>query len=313
MTRKTSATWAPTSVPTIRDRWLHGDFDHVVDVYRENIGPLAAAGRHDDVQFLEHRIADLLATRDHFAHADLYWASRDMTEFTASAAATLPEWTARAAMPSPSGFICWAKSPATTEFASTHSPGIKEMYTDMTAWHIRDDGQLQIMVGMRTDRAQQAANELGLQTPFLTAVAANIDPDAPIAGADEDGLVAPAALLAAAWLLMSQEGVTDTRRLKLSRPKRAKQRNATPEPDSASHEYVSLIELHHADSFRATLQPDPNAKGRHYTHRWWVKSHWRQQACGPGKKYRKPLLILPYIKGPHGTPLAADRVNVWRH
>ncbi len=313
MTRKTSTTWAATSVPTLRDHWLHGDFDHVVTVYRENISQLALAGRHHDVQFLEQRIADLVDSRERLAHADLFWVSRDMTDFTAAAAATLPEWTARAAMPSPSGFICWAKPIGVTEFQAAYAPGVKEMHTDMTAWFTRDNGRLDIITGMRLDRYPQAARELGLRTPFLSAIAASIDPDEPFAGADEDGLVAPAALLATAWLLMSQDGVTDHRRIKLSRKKRLQQRTETTEASDSSHEYVSLIELHDADSLRATPPPDSDQNIRHYTHRWWVKAHWRQQACGPGNKYRRPRLILPYIKGPTGTPLATDRVHVWRH
>lgn len=312
MTRKTSATWAPTSVPTLRDQWLRGSFDGPVAIYREKISQLAAR-RHHDVEFLEQRIADLLYQHEQLAHADLYWASRDMTDFTAAAATTLPEWTPRAAMPSPNGIICWAKPIGTTQFLSSNSPGVKEMHTDMTAWITRDNGRLDIIVGMRLDRAPEAARELGIHTPFLDAIAASIDLDEPVAGADEEGLAAPAALLATAWLLMSQDGVTDHRRLKLLRNNRAHRPAESPDPADSSHEYVSLIELHNADSLRATHPSTSEPKGRHYTHRWWVRAHWRQQACGPGRKYRRPLLILPYIKGPNGTPLATDRVYVWRH
>lgn len=313
MTRKTSATWAPTSVPTLRDQWLKGSVDETVAVYREKIAQLTEARRHSDVEFLERRIANLLDQREQLAHADLYWASRDMSDFTLSAAATLPEWTPRAMMPSPSGIICWAKPMGLTQFVVANSPGVKEMYTDVTAWITRRDGRLDIITGMRTDRAPQAVREPGLHTPFLDAIAASVDLDEPVAGADDDGVAAPAAVLATAWLLMAQDGVTDHKRLKLSRKQRVRPPTEAHEPADSSHEYVSLIELHNADSLRIARPAKSDPKDRHYTHRWWVRSHWRQQACGPGNKFRRPLLILPYIKGPDGTPLATDRVHVWRH
>jgi len=36
---------------------------------------------------------------------------------------------------------------------------------------------------------------------------------------------------------------------------------------------------------------------------WLVRGHWRQQACGEGRRDRKPVWILPYIKGDLDAPL----------
>lgn len=43
---------------------------------------------------------------------------------------------------------------------------------------------------------------------------------------------------------------------------------------------------------------------------WVVRGFWRQQACGPNLSERRPVFVLPYIKGPADKPLKApaDRV-----
>lgn len=38
-------------------------------------------------------------------------------------------------------------------------------------------------------------------------------------------------------------------------------------------------------------------------HRWIVRGHWRNQACGPGRQERRMTYIAPYVKGPDGAPL----------
>jgi hypothetical protein len=48
-------------------------------------------------------------------------------------------------------------------------------------------------------------------------------------------------------------------------------------------------------------------------HQFIVRGHWRQQACGPKRAWRKPTFIAPYVKGPTGTPLVTKpTVHVWR-
>lgn len=40
-----------------------------------------------------------------------------------------------------------------------------------------------------------------------------------------------------------------------------------------------------------------------WDHRWLVRGHWRNQACGPGRKDRRPRYIPEHIKGPEDKPL----------
>jgi hypothetical protein len=63
-------------------------------------------------------------------------------------------------------------------------------------------------------------------------------------------------------------------------------------------------------------KPSSQAKGeRHveWTHRWIVKGHWRQQAYGPKRQFRRPVYISSHIKGPDDLPLIEqDVVKVWK-
>ena len=39
------------------------------------------------------------------------------------------------------------------------------------------------------------------------------------------------------------------------------------------------------------------------SHRFPVRGHWRNQACGPARSERRPTYVAPYIKGPVDAPL----------
>jgi hypothetical protein len=40
-----------------------------------------------------------------------------------------------------------------------------------------------------------------------------------------------------------------------------------------------------------------------WSHRWIVRPHWRQQACGPGRLERRSIWIQAHVKGPEDKPL----------
>lgn len=60
--------------------------------------------------------------------------------------------------------------------------------------------------------------------------------------------------------------------------------------------------------------PDTTAGPEHdaveWSCQWVVSGHWRQQACGENHAERRPVFVLPHIKGPSDKPLKApaDRV-----
>jgi hypothetical protein len=48
-----------------------------------------------------------------------------------------------------------------------------------------------------------------------------------------------------------------------------------------------------------------------WSHRWVVSGHWRQQACGPNYSERRPVYVLPFVKGPGDKPLKAQAERVF--
>ncbi len=235
--------------------------------------------------------------------------SRDMVDYALGAATTLPEWTPRAAMPSSSGLLCWAK-PAAGFTLHWESGVTDQMPSDAMAWYLRKDGTLQVLGACRVDRNEALRRQLGVDNPFMVGDGGRIDPDAPLRAQLIDERSVPLILvLGAAWLLMSQTTVATSRRI--PPPQALKAGNSALRADASDRSAVSLIDLRRIAASPAEPAADGD-RNRTYTHQWWVGGHWRQQACGPGRTYRKPVWIAPHIKGPEGTPLANERVHVWR-
>jgi hypothetical protein len=112
-----------------------------------------------------------------------------------------------------------------------------------------------------------------------------------------------ASLVFAAFRLATQAGLADTREERTARPERRRtQRAGLPERD------VHTVRLRHSDRDGSHGQA---GGGREYRHRWVVRGHWRNQPWGPGRSLRRPVWVLPHVKGPDGAPLlGAERVNV---
>lgn len=50
-----------------------------------------------------------------------------------------------------------------------------------------------------------------------------------------------------------------------------------------------------------------------YTHQFVVRGHWRNVAYGKGRSERRLRWIMPFLKGPEGTPvIRRPLVRVWR-
>lgn len=83
--------------------------------------------------------------------------------------------------------------------------------------------------------------------------------------------------------------------------KRAKKGRVDPE--------VRIVTLRPMRNENVTHSPS----GRKYHHRWLVRGHWRNQACGPKQSERKRTWVPSYTKGPDGAPLiGGDLVKVWK-
>jgi hypothetical protein len=111
-------------------------------------------------------------------------------------------------------------------------------------------------------------------------------------------------LLAALWQLSTQPKSTETTQVTADRAARRRMARRGHEP--APVRLVNLNRRRHRGATTAT----PGS--REYTCQWIVRSHWRQQAYGPGRSLRKAVLIDQHIRGPEGMPLRVrDTVKVW--
>ncbi|WP_457144856.1 hypothetical protein [Mycobacterium sp. URHB0021] len=123
-------------------------------------------------------------------------------------------------------------------------------------------------------------------------------------------------VVGAAWLLMSQPNLSQTRVTEPAHVPTASGADAATmsavRRDPAS---VTIVELH-----REIAQNVGSTGGkpkRQFRGRWmvgWPNGYWCQQAYGPGHSLQKPILIAPHTAGPRGAPLIPpkQKVHVWR-
>lgn len=111
-----------------------------------------------------------------------------------------------------------------------------------------------------------------------------------------------AAATLAAFRLATQTNLAASTTERAPRPERRRtQRAGLPERD------VHVVRLR----TRGTGGPAAGEPAREYHHRWVVRGHWRQQPWGPRGSLRRPVWILPHVKGPDGAPLlGGERVTV---
>lgn len=106
--------------------------------------------------------------------------------------------------------------------------------------------------------------------------------------------------IASLWALIATKSIAtvDERTADRAARRRA-QRLGEKEPSAVKVVYLRRPE--HAEH-----EPDDTVtEGHHveWSHRWMVNAHPRLQAYGPGRKYRKLIMVPPYVKGPDDKPL----------
>ena len=266
--------------------------------------------------------------------ADLFWVSRDMVDVTLQAAESLPEWTPAAALPAPNGMLCWAKSAGTvpagvplpeTVDAALNNPGdtvehvspdvatIVELPWDGVWWWIRPDGLLQLTPFSRADQKPEVLRLAETTSPVWGTQNIMVRPDIP---RTEETAGDPHAqpfvsAVGAAWLLMDQANLTETRTIGPDPQPQPPDSGTAPGPASSAPprrpSTVIIVDLRARPQATA---PGGRGPGNHFNHRFPVGGHWRQQPYGPNRAWRKPRYIGDYIKGPEGTPLIAPKTRV---
>ena len=112
--------------------------------------------------------------------------------------------------------------------------------------------------------------------------------------------------LAAFCLLTQQDNVTTVVE---QHPGRHVVKRLTRKKSREPEARVRLVNIHaprHAPS-------EGGHRDVEWTRRWLVRGHWRQVPCGPGKTQRRPVYVMPFIKGPEDKPLIINEVvKVWR-
>lgn len=262
-------------------------------------GPLGSAPQAGQI------VAGLWSVEQALRDAQLYWIASSMIPVAQAAAATLPEWSAALALPAPCGMLAFATPPGMLPWPGSGEDGDDPLVVpvDGVAWRPTDGGyELSVLVRARRIRAQLAGP--WRDSPLMVIATVRLPTGRPIVPRGDDGgrLIS---LLGASWLLMGQVGIATTEAIDVPPP--AIGSGEPPELPTA----VTIVELRRLQAPPA--EHDPGATGRAYTHRWLVRGHWRQQACGPGHVERRPAWIAPYLKGPDGAPLIErEQVMVWR-
>ena len=292
--RRAGLPWAPTSLPQMRQQWCH-----VLGEGLDHLRQRATAGADGQAAAMVAQAEQDLAG---VAGSTLFWVARDMVELATEAAASLPEWSPAAAIPEEFGLLCWAKPAGVFDWPVPGTDQSLRMPVDAMSWGIRS-GHVGISCAFRTDRIADQLNPGLSRLPLLSHSVGVWDLEAPVPHRLDGGAVSPLSVLGAAWLLMGQPSISATRQIG------GVPSGAAADPAEASP--VSIIELRRARAVGDAAQQANSAGRRGYDKRFWVAGHWRQQACGPGRKLRKPLWISPFLKGPEEAPLTT-RVYLWR-
>jgi hypothetical protein len=157
--------------------------------------------------------------------------------------------------------------------------------------HSRRGPWIDFTVLTRTDRAITEGILTTARAPFLTVHAIGLQADDLITD-DDRYQAALIAAIGATW-------TPDADAHRGHTPGRSPE-PADPEPHGAGTTGASRsIDLRHQENQSGTTEPT----GREYTHRWYVRGHWRQQPHGPAHALRRPTWIPGHTKRPRrGTP-----------
>lgn len=229
--------------------------------------------------------------------AELWWVTPSMCELVYAAAPSLPEGlTLGEVMPSLSGVLVWERGLGKTaigmEKRRDGSMGTTRQEIVGVAWGISARYGFSINILARDDAAPLHVSTL---SPH---------PDHP----DDDGTRAATQALVTTWMLASQPTVGRTFQHE-GQLRRSGLRKADL-PMSVT--VAALREIARPDDPGEGVHPE-GASGRHVSVRFLVRGHWRQQACGPQRRMRKPVWVSPFVKGPEGAPFReTDLVKVWR-
>jgi hypothetical protein len=246
-----------------------------------------------------------------------YWAPT-MCDVLASVAPSFPDWTLHAdAVPSAHGF-CWFARPL--PMPPILKEGVKDDITQdiqAVSWCLVSKHEEGAFIPLPTAHPVRVDEGEQLGLTFYSAlpgqrgmwplawwhwtVGETVSLAAESKGVPTEARLRRIQYLGAAFSLMAQ-------RIIVSPQQRADRSTRKRLPEDWKHEpTVRVIQLRRAEN---AAHHERDGEPVEWSCSWVVRGHWRQQACGPEFSERRPVFVLPYVKGDPDKPLkaAADRV-----
>lgn len=237
--------------------------------------------------------------------AQLWWVTKRMARLAAEARGSVPEWTPSAARPSRSGIVWWEGGTGIeTPYRTTMIPRGKTTRIEAKGsevlgcvWHSDVEGGISV-TPIVLDPVGNPELPFGATLSMIGTTSWD--------GHGRTGFTGDLwPMLGATWLLAQSPTVGVTHGVRYDR--------RDPDRPLARPEMPSLITV---VTLRETDRGAPQIDGlprRGLDHQVIVRAHWRQQACGPKRAWRKPVFIAPHVRGPAGTELVVKpTVHVWR-
>jgi len=317
-TKHKTRQWAPTELPRMRRELVHAA-EEAAD-RAVNDPQVAARFQAEEEEFADHvaktdramaeqvrsgarqRLQSMAEMERrhalHFRAAELYWVTRDMTRVALDASTDMPPWTPSAVILVPIGLLIWAED--LPRIVWRGHDGSAMVPVDGVLWE-QSGGWIEFTVLTRTDRAITEGILTTARAPFITVYPIGLKADDLVTDDDDRYQAGLIAAIGATWTLMQMPTVATPRQVTGSGGSGTEWRR--------DNRRVSIIDLRRQENHSGTTEP----AGREYTHRWYVRGHWRQQPHGPAHALRRLTWIPGHIKGPAGAPLlAVERVHVWR-
>ena len=291
-----------TDVPRIRDWIALDDTDRRIEETRTWDAQQWAREYFRGIGDVEITVASLQDSMLHVRaalladDAHLWWVAPRMCEMAAEADASMPDWTPAAARPSRAGLVMWASGTGIVSDDGAEARG--------ALWITFPDGGFSLTPIVAGDGAAGMVADWDHSCMW-------IDP--------RDGVKIPQITssrrfadamwrrLGATWLLAQSPTVGVVHGVKYWRrdPERPFAKPSLPG-------LITQVTLREVDYGRPEIG-GVKRPGQGPTHQFIVRGHWRQQACGPKRAWRRPTYIAPFVKGPAGTPLETKpAVRVWR-
>jgi hypothetical protein len=242
---------------------------------------------------------------DALGNADLYLIGPEMLDLVGEAATTLPDYVySESDLPSGEGFCVFA-TPIRVD-GDKSWPFIGFSWCRINLGSSDDDSQIAVHVtwwGRSEDMRgyNPADGPYPTIIPGLQYMAHQGEHWVKTRHGTPAGGNNTAAWLATFWRISQEEWVSVTRRTPGAESKRAARQRRAPSD-------VRVVTLRRP----ADEGPEGKGGGGNYSHRWWVKGHWRQQWY-PQQQRHAPRWVQGHIKGPEDKPFVAkETVNVLR-